>query len=137
MNVLVMFQETIGDLKRSIGSRTVVCLVSGGVDSAVCTAMLQKAIGKEKIIPVHIDNGFMRLNESKLVEKSLSEIGIHLEVFNESLNFSTATTRLPQKVRMHFQKKIRLLFQSGYSNLFEYAFGGINKSNVLYVCLLN
>ena len=75
-----------------------VCLVSGGVDSAVCAAMLQKAIGKEKIIPVHIDNGFMRLNESKMVEKSLSEIGIHLEVFNESLNFSTATTRLPQKV---------------------------------------
>lgn len=89
--------ETISELKRTIGSRTVVCLVSGGVDSAVCAAMLQKAIGKEKIIPVHIDNGFMRLNESKLVEKSLSEIGIHLEVFNESLNFSTATTRLPQK----------------------------------------
>ena len=74
------------------------CLISGGVDSAVCAAMLQKAIGKEKIYPVHIDNGFMRLNESKLVEKSLAEIGVTLEVYNEAKNFSVATTRILQKV---------------------------------------
>ena len=40
----------------------------------------------------------MRLNESKLVEKSLADIGVNLEVYQEANNFSVATTKIPQKV---------------------------------------
>ena len=51
-------------------------LVSGGVDSAVCTALLNAALGPEKVIAVHIDNGFMRKNESQHVKRSLEALGL-------------------------------------------------------------
>lgn len=53
--------------------------MSGGVDSAVCTALLCKALGSDKVTAVHIDNGFMRKNESSQVLSSLQELGIHLQ----------------------------------------------------------
>lgn len=53
-------------------------LVSGGVDSTVCAALLHKALKPHQVIAFHIDNGFMRKNESKLVEKSLNEVGLNL-----------------------------------------------------------
>ena len=54
-------------------------LVSGGVDSAVCTALICKALGYDKVTAVHIDNGFMRKNESSQVLTSLQELGINLQ----------------------------------------------------------
>ena len=51
-------------------------LVSGGVDSAVCTALLNAALGPNKVIAVHIDNGFMRKNESQEVKWSLEALGL-------------------------------------------------------------
>lgn len=52
-------------------------LLSGGVDSTVCAALLHKALKEDQVIAVHIDNGFMRKNESKKVEESLKNIGLH------------------------------------------------------------
>lgn len=54
-------------------------LVSGGVDSTVCAALLHKALHRDQVIAVHIDNGFMRKNESMLVEESLKKIGLDLK----------------------------------------------------------
>lgn len=51
-------------------------MVSGGVDSAVCTALLNAALGEDKVVAVHIDNGFMRKNESLRVKESLEALGI-------------------------------------------------------------
>ena len=51
-------------------------LVSGGVDSAVCTALLNAALGPERVFAVHIDNGFMRKNESQRVKQSLEALGL-------------------------------------------------------------
>ena len=52
--------------------------MSGGVDSAVCTALLNAALGPENVIALHIDNGFMRKDESKAVKESLEALGLHL-----------------------------------------------------------
>lgn len=53
-------------------------LVSGGVDSTVCAALLHKALREDQVIAVHIDNGFMRKNESQRVEQSLEKLGLRL-----------------------------------------------------------
>jgi tRNA(Ile)-lysidine synthase TilS/MesJ len=53
-------------------------LVSGGVDSTVCAALLHKALKEDQVIAVHIDNGFMRKNESQQVEESLKKLGLKL-----------------------------------------------------------
>lgn len=54
-------------------------LLSGGVDSTVCAALLHKALPDDQVIALHIDNGFMRKHESEQVEKSLNNIGLHVK----------------------------------------------------------
>ena len=46
------------------------------MDSAVCTALLNAALGPERVVAVHVDNGFMRRNESETVRHSLEGIGL-------------------------------------------------------------
>lgn len=54
-------------------------MISGGVDSTVCAMLLKKALPDTDIIAVHIDNGFMRKNESKSVEQLLKKQGINVQ----------------------------------------------------------
>ncbi len=54
-------------------------LVSGGVDSTVCAALLHKALKEDQVIALHVDNGFMRLNESQKVMESLNVLGLKLK----------------------------------------------------------
>ena len=46
------------------------------MDSTVCAALLHKAIGADRVVAVHIDNGFLRKEESLKVEESLAKIGL-------------------------------------------------------------
>lgn len=87
--------ECIKYIKDSVGSSKVLVLVSGGVDSAVCAALLHKALKPEQIIAVHIDNGFMRKNESARVAQSLQKLGLNIRVINAQCAFSGGTTVVP------------------------------------------
>ncbi|ESO82276.1 hypothetical protein LOTGIDRAFT_223436 [Lottia gigantea] len=78
-----------------VGDHKVLMLLSGGVDSTVCAALLHKALKKDQVIAVHIDNGFMRKNESRQVEESLSSIGLKVKVVRAAHTFYTATTTIP------------------------------------------
>lgn len=55
--------------------RNVLLFLSGGVDSTVAFALLNKALGQERVLGLHIDNGFMRKNESAIIAKRYSEFG--------------------------------------------------------------
>jgi GMP synthase (glutamine-hydrolysing) len=79
-------------IKRFVGDGHVLCLVSGGVDSAACTALITKALGSDRVTTVHIDNGFMRKDESSQVAESLNQIGINPQVISAGLTFRDATT---------------------------------------------
>lgn len=57
-------------IRETVGKNKVLLLVSGGVDSTVCAALLQKALPKDQVIAVHINNGFMR--KGKFLAKFLS-----------------------------------------------------------------
>ena len=51
-------------------------LVSGGVDSAVTAALLTRALDPEQVYAIHVDHGMMRKNESDLICKELSKLGL-------------------------------------------------------------
>ncbi|XP_069474530.1 GMP synthase [glutamine-hydrolyzing] [Ambystoma mexicanum] len=85
----------IREIKVQVGASKVLVLLSGGVDSTVCTALLNKALNKEQIIAVHIDNGFMRKRESQSVEEALKKLGIQVKVVNAAHSFYNGTTTLP------------------------------------------
>lgn len=44
----------------------------------MCTALLVSALGPERVIAAHIDNGFMRTDESSKVKESLEALGLKL-----------------------------------------------------------
>uniref|UniRef100_A0A1B6CTG3 GMP synthase (glutamine-hydrolyzing) n=2 Tax=Clastoptera arizonana TaxID=38151 RepID=A0A1B6CTG3_9HEMI len=88
-------EECIQYIKEAVGNNVVLLLVSGGVDSTVCAALLHKALPQQEIIAVHIDNGFMRKNESQQVAQSLKELGINLRVINATHEFRHGSTSVP------------------------------------------
>lgn len=56
----------VKEIKDKVGESTVICALSGGVDSSVAAMLVKKAVGN-KLICIHIDNGLMRKNESENV----------------------------------------------------------------------
>ncbi|EGG23702.1 GMP synthetase [Cavenderia fasciculata] len=88
----------IKEIQQTVGTGKVLVLVSGGVDSTVCAALLTKAIGAERVVALHIDNGFMRHHESKNVETALGVLGLHLIVVDASQAFFNGTTTIAGKV---------------------------------------
>ncbi|KAI6197279.1 Glutamine amidotransferase [Aphelenchoides besseyi] len=65
-----------------VGDKKILAMVSGGVDSTVCAALLHRALGKDSVVAIHIDNGFMRFNESRDVVLSLNNLGLNVQCFH-------------------------------------------------------
>ncbi|KAM3959611.1 GMP synthase burgundy isoform 1-T1 [Aphomia sociella] len=79
-------------IRETVGENKVLVLVSGGVDSTVCAALLRTALREDQVIALHIDNGFMRKNESSKVERSLRDLGVRLHVVNAAHQFRQGST---------------------------------------------
>ncbi len=54
-------------VKAQVGDDRVICGLSGGVDSSVVAALLQRAVG-DRLTCIFVDNGLLRKNERELVE---------------------------------------------------------------------
>jgi len=54
--------NTVESVRARVGSDTVICGLSGGVDSAVTAALLHRAIG-DQLVCIFVDNGLLRKNE--------------------------------------------------------------------------
>ncbi len=75
-------------IKDKVKDRNVFLLVSGGVDSTVAFVLLNRVLGTDRVHGIHIDNGMMRLNESKKILDFLNAEGMHnLEVLDKSEDF--------------------------------------------------
>lgn len=87
--------QCIHYIKETVGNGKVLMLLSGGVDSTVCAALLRKALREDQVIAVHIDNGFMRKLESQQVEQLMHKIGLKVKALNCKHTFYTASTSVP------------------------------------------
>ncbi|GET88481.1 Gmp synthase, putative [Leishmania tarentolae] len=83
--------------ERTSGGQKVLCLASGGVDSTVCAVLLLKALGPERVICIHIDHGFMRLNESEEVVEALSAAGVRVHLVKAQEDFAQASVEMAAK----------------------------------------
>jgi GMP synthase (glutamine-hydrolysing) len=78
-------------LRAQCAGKRVFLLVSGGVDSTVAFALLNKALGPERVLGLHIDNGLMRKNESADVIAFMNKEGFrNLKVRDASADFLKA-----------------------------------------------
>ncbi len=73
-------QDAVADsllrrIQAEAAGKRVLLFLSGGVDSTVAFALLNKALGAERVLGLHIDNGFMRKNESAAVAERYRTAG--------------------------------------------------------------
>src|SRR3989338_4135914 len=68
-------KQAISDMREKVGKRNVFMLISGGVDSTVAFALLNKALGSKRVYGLNIDNGFLRLNEAEWIVKKMKMLG--------------------------------------------------------------
>ena len=64
--------EQVKSLREKIGDKTVLCAMSGGVDSSVAAVLLHRAVGKQ-LTCVFVDHGLLRKNEGDEVEHIFRE----------------------------------------------------------------
>lgn len=85
-----MVSEAIKQIRDEVGERQVLCALSGGVDSAVAAALVQKAIG-DQLTCVFVDHGLLREGEAQQVKTDFVDItGVELIVRDESERFLSA-----------------------------------------------
>ena len=90
-------------IKEDAKDKNVLLFLSGGVDSTVAFALLNKALGQDRVLGLHIDNGFMRKDESAHVAEAYHSHGFtNFIVEDASKSFLKAIEGLtaPQKKRM-------------------------------------
>ncbi len=88
-------------IRKQCEGKKVFLLVSGGVDSSVCFALLTKALGKDRVFGCLVDHGMMRLNEGIEVTEMLAEAGfdLHTEEASEKFLKNLAGLFDPEKKR--------------------------------------
>ena len=73
-----------------IGNKRVICGLSGGVDSAVAAAIIQKAVG-DQLTCVFVDHGLLRSGEAEQVERDfVASTGVNLVVVDAQQIFLSA-----------------------------------------------
>ncbi len=72
-----IIEESIADIRRQVGTDTVVLGLSGGVDSSVAAALLREAIG-DQLTCVFVDTGLLRKGESQEVYETFSDLGYNI-----------------------------------------------------------
>jgi len=83
--------EEVESIKQRVGSKKVICGLSGGIDSSVAAILAHKAIG-DNLTCIFVDHGFMRKNEPEQVKE------IFGEKFGIPLDFVDAKERFINKV---------------------------------------
>ncbi|MBD3319473.1 MAG: glutamine-hydrolyzing GMP synthase, partial [Chitinivibrionales bacterium] len=94
--------ELCEDIRTQCAGKKVFLLVSGGVDSTVAFALLNTALGADRVLGLHVDNGLMRKDESVQIMKYLHAHGFdNLKIVDASEEFLAALGRVadPEKKR--------------------------------------
>lgn len=71
-NMASFRQEAIARVREQVGTKRLICGVSGGVDSTVVAVLLHEALG-DQLQCIFVDTGLLRLNEAQLVREMFAD----------------------------------------------------------------
>jgi GMP synthase (glutamine-hydrolysing) len=85
-----IIEESVVAIQQQVGGKHVICGLSGGVDSAVAAALVQRAVGSQ-LTCVFVDHGLLRKGEAEQVERDyVAATGVDLKVVDASAQFLAA-----------------------------------------------
>ncbi|MEO7429764.1 MAG: glutamine-hydrolyzing GMP synthase [Acidimicrobiales bacterium] len=85
-----VIEEQVAAIRATVGDKRVLCGLSGGVDSAVAAALVQRAVG-DRLTCVFVDHGLLRADEPEQVERDfVAATGVDLKVVDAQARFLTA-----------------------------------------------
>ena len=85
-----IIDEQVERIREQVGDAVAVCGLSGGVDSAVAAALVQRAIG-DRLSCVFVDHGLLRKGEAEQVENDfVAATGVKLKVVEAAGQFLSA-----------------------------------------------
>lgn len=82
-------EETVAQLKETIGDRQVIMALSGGVDSTVAATLIAKAIGN-RLHGIFVDNGVLRKDEFQQVLEIYTSLHLNVKGVNAKERFYSA-----------------------------------------------
>ena len=103
--------QTVEKIKKDVSGKALIAF-SGGVDSTVCAALVNKAVGKQ-LVAVHVDTGYMRKNESEDVKKLMKTLDLNFRFVDASKDFYQALKGVedPEKKRKIIGEKFIRVFE--------------------------
>ena len=85
-----VIDEQVERIRAQVGDARVICGLSGGVDSAVAAALVQRAVGAQ-LTCVFVDHGLLRAGEAEQVERDfVAATGVRLVVRDAKARFLEA-----------------------------------------------
>ena len=114
-------EQSVADVRRQVGSSRAICGLSGGVDSAVAAALVQRAIG-ERLICVFVDHGLLRKGEAEQVEKDyVAATGVRLRVVDAADRFLSALAGVtdPEAKRKSIGREFIRVFEAAAREIVE------------------
>jgi len=108
-----IIDSSIADIRARTGDDEVILGLSGGVDSSVVAALLQRAIG-DRLTCIFVDNGLLRLHEGDQVMATFAEnLGVHVIRVNAEQRFLSALNNIhdPEQKRKVIGKIFIEVFQ--------------------------
>jgi GMP synthase (glutamine-hydrolysing) len=106
-------EEQVERVRALVGGKRAVCGLSGGVDSAVAAALVQRAIG-DRLTCVFVDHGLLRKGEAEQVERDfVASTGVNLKVVDAAQRFldALAGVRDPEAKRKAIGREFIRVFE--------------------------
>ena len=114
-------EDEVRKIRETVGSKRVICGLSGGVDSSVAAALVHRAIG-DQLTCVFVDTGLLRLHEREQVERTFrAHLGIRLITVDASKRFLDALKDVEEP-----EEKRRIIGHT-FIDVFEEATSGAGK----------
>jgi GMP synthase (glutamine-hydrolysing) len=85
-NPKAFIENSVEEIRKTVGKSRVISACSGGVDSTVATYLVHKAVG-EKLVAVFIDDGLRREGEPEFVVRVLKDFGIKTRLIDAKMGF--------------------------------------------------